>query len=49
MGDIIEIFDDKRKKYVEVVISDPFEMKEQDYERIESALIRFADELAMAN
>ena len=49
MGEIIEIFDDNRKKYVAVPIEGSSVMRESDYARIEAALIRFADELAIAN
>ncbi|WP_155838057.1 hypothetical protein [Butyrivibrio sp. FCS014] len=49
MGKIIEIFDDTRKKYVEMFLVNPSTMSEEDYKRIETELIRFADELAIAN
>jgi len=49
MGEIFEIFDDTRKKYVEMFLGKPSTMSEEDYKRIETELIRFADELSIAN
>ncbi len=49
MGDIIEIFDNTRKKYVEMFLGKTSGMNEEDYKRIEAELIRFADELSIAN
>jgi hypothetical protein len=51
MGTIIQMFDEVEKRYVEKVIEikDHLEMSDSDYKRIETALIKFADDLKMAN
>ncbi len=51
MGDIISIFDEKRMQYVSVPVEGGFSSRvnNNDLENIEAALIRFADELAIAN
>ncbi|MBQ7613727.1 MAG: hypothetical protein IJU77_01665 [Butyrivibrio sp.] len=49
MGNVITTFDFNEKRYMTEVISD-FEMvSDRDIENMEAALIRFADELAIAN
>jgi hypothetical protein len=51
MGTIVEMFDFVEKKYVDKVVEirDHINMTDADYDRIEAALIQFADELKMAN
>ena len=51
MGDIIEFFDENRMQYVSVQVAGGHSSRinEKDIETIEAALIRFADELAIAN
>lgn len=49
MGNIITIFDFSEKKYRTEVISDIGMISDRDIEVMEAALIRFADELAIAN
>lgn len=51
MGDIISFFDENRMQYVSIPIEGGLSSRvnDNDLERIEAALIRFADELAIAN
>ena len=51
MGDIIELFDENRMQYVSVPVAGGHSSRinEKDIETIEAALIRFADEMAIAN
>ncbi len=51
MGTIIQLFDEVEKRYIEKVIEikEHYNMSDSDYERIETALIKFADDLKKAN
>ena len=51
MGDIIEIFDEIQMRYVamETNIDYSCKVSEVDMERMEAEIIRFVDELALAN
>ena len=51
MGDIVSIFDEKRMQYISIPVEGGLSSRvnDNDLERMEAALIRFADELAIAN
>ena len=51
MGDIIEFFDDTKKKYVAVQSQDfdSFNISDWELKKIELELIRYADDFAIEN
>ncbi len=51
MGEIINLFDELQMRYYEVSANESSfgKVNERDMDRIEAELIRFVDELALAN